>query len=280
MDVQQPETLAESRKSPIVVGSGDWLEHLADGSLMVWSNGGGTQSATIAALIDAGELPKPHICCIVDTGYETETTWQYWDATVKPAMEKLGVKCYRIDASKYRTVGLYGKNGDLLLPVFTRQSGELSKMPTFCSTEWKWRVLKRWLREQGVVKCQLWMGMSWDELDRMKDSDCQWITKTYPLIETRRMRRWECAPYVINHGWPKPPRSRCYICPNQQPAEWQDLPGKEQLAAIKLDSVLRTQDPNVYLHLSGKPLGEAINEKPNDNQPQLFGTCDGGHCFV
>jgi len=26
MDIQQPATLAESRKAPIVVGSGDWLD--------------------------------------------------------------------------------------------------------------------------------------------------------------------------------------------------------------------------------------------------------------
>lgn len=30
MDIQQPATLAESRKAPIVVGSGDWLDGLRE----------------------------------------------------------------------------------------------------------------------------------------------------------------------------------------------------------------------------------------------------------
>lgn len=282
---QQPAMPAEACDSPLPSASGvgcmDLLERpVRDSGITVWSNGGGVQSGCMAALIDAGELPKPDIAAIVDTGKEKGTTWQYYDAVVKPAMEKLGIQCVRIPSAKWATVGIYAKNGDLLLPAFTRQSGELSKLPTFCSTEWKWRVLKRWLRAQGVKQCNVWMGMSWDELDRMKDSDVDWITKEYPLITMKRMRRWECEPYVIAHGWPKPPRSACYICPNQQPEEWQTNSGPEQLAAIKLDSALRAHDPNVYLHRSGKPLGEALNEKPDDTQKELFGTCDGGHCFV
>ena len=34
MDIQQPETLAESRKAPIVVGSGDWL----GGGFLPWNH--------------------------------------------------------------------------------------------------------------------------------------------------------------------------------------------------------------------------------------------------
>lgn len=245
-----------------------------------WSNGGGTQSACIGAMIEAGDLPAPDICAIVDTHYECASTWAYWDEVVKPAMEKKGVLCARIPAKEWRTVGIYGKNGDLLLPAFTTQSGQLSKLPTFCSTEWKWRVLKRWLRAQAIDQCNVWMGISWDEIDRMKDSDCQWIVKKYPLIETIRTRRWECERYVLDHGWPKPPRSRCMMCPNQQAEEWQSLPENEKRAAIDIENDLRVKDPNVYLHLSGKPLERALAEKLSDNQLKLFGTCDGGHCFV
>jgi hypothetical protein len=41
----------------------------------VFSSGGGTQSAAIAALIVQGRLPKPDFVVIADTDYECSSTW-------------------------------------------------------------------------------------------------------------------------------------------------------------------------------------------------------------
>ena len=46
--------------------------------VQVWSSGGGTKSAAIAALICKNEL-MPDIAIIVDTEREVQTTWDYHD---------------------------------------------------------------------------------------------------------------------------------------------------------------------------------------------------------
>jgi hypothetical protein len=130
----------------------------------LWSSGGGVQSAAIAVLILTGKLPRPDYSCIVDTEREKQSTWDYLNNTVRPAFIAAGLEIHRIPKSQFATVDLYGKNGDLLLPVFTRQSGELSKLPTYCSNEWKQRVVQRWARSIGLRSVENWIGISADEI--------------------------------------------------------------------------------------------------------------------
>lgn len=49
----------------------------------VFSSGGGTQSAAIAALIIQERLPRPDFAAIVDTEREHPAVWEYHDAVMK-----------------------------------------------------------------------------------------------------------------------------------------------------------------------------------------------------
>lgn len=141
----------------------------------IWSSGGGVQSAAIAALIVLGEL-RPDLAVIVDTEREQSTTWAYMDEVISPALAKIGFVLNRVLKSEYATVDLYGgSNGEsLLMPVFTNQSGEIGKLPTFCSSEWKTRVVRRWATAQGCTEVDIWLGISSDEKHRMKASKGKW----------------------------------------------------------------------------------------------------------
>ena len=110
--------------------------------VQVWSSGGGTQSAAIAALIYTGEF-RPDLAVIVDTGYELSTTWKYHDEVIVPALKSVGVTLHRISSEEWATVGLYSAKGDLLIPAFTDHTGEVGKLPTYCSNEWKARPAQR-----------------------------------------------------------------------------------------------------------------------------------------
>ena len=55
----------------------------------VWSNGGGTQSAAIAALIIKGELPKPDLAVTSDTGREASETWRFHDEVLGPELHQV-----------------------------------------------------------------------------------------------------------------------------------------------------------------------------------------------
>ena len=114
--------------------------------LQVWSSGGGTQSAAIAALIVSKELERPDVAVIADTGYEQATTWQYMDEVITPALATVGVKLHRITAQQWATVGLFSKKQhSLLIPAYTTQGQTVGKLPAFCSQEWKKRVVQRWI---------------------------------------------------------------------------------------------------------------------------------------
>lgn len=246
----------------------------------VWSSGGGTQSAAIAALIVQGKLPAPDLAIIVDTEREKSATWEYLEAVISPALVAAGVELVRVPKSLFTDVDLYAGNGDLLIPAYTNATGELGKLPTFCSDKWKRRVVQRWLRAQGVVSCDCWIGISVDEMRRMRLSREGWFQHRYPLIELR-MRRSDCYAVVKAQGWPEPPRSACWMCPQMGDREWGEMQREapEDFArAIEFEREMRQADPYAYLHASCRPL-DSIDFT---EQPGLFNDqgCASGMCFI
>jgi hypothetical protein len=243
--------------------------------VQVWSSGGGTQSAAIAALIVRGDLPKSDLAAIVDTEREASATWEYHNVVIVPALASVGVTLHRIPKSQYATVDLYAGNGDLLIPAFTGTG----KLPTFCSDKWKRRVLQRWANEQyPATQFRIWIGISLDESRRVKPEDGKW-QNWYPLIE-KRMTRRDCVTLVNSMGWPDPPRSSCWMCPNHTVAEWtalqHDYPTDFKRAA-QLEDAIREQDDDLWLTRRRVPL----RDWTGDDEPDLFtGLCDSGYCFV
>jgi hypothetical protein len=245
----------------------------------LWSCGGGTQSAAIAALIVSGRLPRPDLAVIIDTEREKSETWQYADAWLIPQLAAVGVTLHRVSKSAYATVDLYASNGDVLLPVYTSNGG---KLQGFCSNEWKQRVAKRWARARGVEAARCWIGYSFDERERVKAPTERWWQLWYPLVE-RVVRRADCYRIVAEIGWPPPPRSACYMCPHQSNAEWRALRERapeDFQKAIVIDELIREEDADMYVHRSGRPLRDANLADDDDRQGDLFGGCDSGHCFV
>jgi hypothetical protein len=248
----------------------------------VWSCGGGVQSAAIGALIVQGRLPKPDMAVIIDTNREKTSTWKYLEGTLIPALASVGVEIQRVDSSLFRTVDLWSKaDSSLLLPVFTNLSGEKSKLPAFCSNEWKSRVLSRWLRSIGVDSARSWLGISRDEMSRVRAQRSQWLTVWYPLIFEVPMRRQDCIALVADMGWPEAPRSSCWMCPNMRDREWIEMKNshpEDFTAAVELERTVRERDPAAYLHESLKPLDEV--DFSENQQSFTDGSCAGGHCWV
>jgi hypothetical protein len=245
----------------------------------LWASGGGGQSAAIAALIVQGKF-RPDLAVIVDTEREQSTTWAYMDEVISPALATVGVTLHRVKKSEFATVDLYGgkEKNDLLLPVFTNQSGEIGKLPTFCSNEWKTRVVRRWATQQGVVKADVWIGFSTDEMGRCKPSKGKWRDR-YVLLE-EKLNRQECEALVASMGWPKAPRSSCWNCPNHTQEEWLDIRDNKPAdwrKAVAFDKFIRIRDANAFLHADCVPLDEADLSEANG---VLFNHCDTGLCFV
>ena len=243
----------------------------------IWSNGGGVQSAAIAALICAGELETPDLALIIDTGREMSTTWDYLNKWIRPALKNAGVKMNRVSKEDYATVDLM-RNDDVLIPAFTTEGAEVGKLPTFCSNEWKARPMRRWAVDQGVKQADIWMGFSIDEMRRCSQPTGKWQHR-YPLIE-KRMNRGDCIAIVKRMGWPEPPRSSCFMCPNHSTGEWQwqkENAPSDFADAVQFEKELQVIDEEMWLTQNAIPLEDV--DFSDGGQETIFGSCAGG-CFT
>ena len=248
--------------------------------LQVWNNGGGMQSAAIAALIVSGQLTPPDVAVIADTGYERATTWTYLDTVIAPALQARGLTMHRIPSQHYATVGLFSlKSHDLLIPAYTTQHGQIGKFPTFCSQEWKRRVVQRWIVQQYAPRAvENWLGFSLDEKERAVQTTGKW-QRRFPLLELA-MTRDMCVALVAKMGWPAPPRSSCWMCPNHQQNEWRDIRDQtpeDWQKAIAFEKMVQRHDAQVWLHPSATPLHAA---DLGDDQEVLFKHCENEACFT
>lgn len=239
----------------------------------IWSYGGGTQSAAIAALIYSREIDPPSIAVIADTGREGSETWAYLDEVITPKMAERGVEIHRIPHS-YATVDLWsGANNDtVLMPMYSSIGGMVGK---YCSTEWKSRPVARFLRERGITSGDMWIGFSTDEMQRCRVPAPPYPHR-YPLIE-RKMSRGDCIALTNRMDWPTPPRSSCWMCPYKTKQEWAALPVEDFRQAVELEKHVQTVDPDLWLHKSCQPL-DTVDFR---GEPDLFADeCDTGMCFT
>lgn len=246
----------------------------------VWSSGGGVQSAAVAALIVRGDIEPPALSAIVDVGREARTTWAYMDSVITPALAGVGVVLHRVLKSDFATVDLY-RGEELLIPAFTDQNGSIGKLPTYCSNEWKRRVLQRWARSRlpDETGFDVWIGISTDEMKRTRQDIGKWENR-YPLIE-KRLNRGDCLALVERMGWPAPPRSSCWMCPNRGAAEWDFLrendPEEFELAC-EFEREIRKKDEGLWLTREGVNLSELKESKKTGDL--FLGRCDSGFCFT
>ena len=246
----------------------------------IWSYGGGVQTAAIGVLIVQGKLPVPAAVVMADTGREDSATWNYLTNVMAPYLAKVGVTV-EIAPHSLSTVDLHSKSGDLLIPAFT----STGKLPTYCSVEWKQRVVQRWLRSRDYGPKQpvrIWLGMSTDEASRAKDSPTAWASHHYPLLYDVPMNRAECVGIVRSAGLSDAPKSSCWMCPFRADKQWRDLRDnrpEDWAKAVAFDKAIREKDPDVFVHKSAVPLDQVDLGETGD-QPDLFGSCDTGYCYV
>lgn len=255
---------------------------------IVHSYGAGTQSIAIWLLIEEGKLPMPNIIIMADTGREATRTWKYNVEHIFPRMLAAGANVH-IAPHSLAHVDIYAQNGDVLIPAYT-QNG---KLPGFCSSKWKVAVIRRYLKNLygHDFKCTMWLGMSTDEIERLRHSDVQWAENAWPLCGMPvsqdygiRMTRTDCQQYVISRGLPPPPKSACFICGHTTNQEWARMKREEPrdfAEAVKMDYLIRTNDQatnlaakGLWLHKSRKPLDMVDFSQPDTGQTS-FGCMDG-----
>jgi hypothetical protein len=247
--------------------------------------GAGVQSSCLALMAAKGEItPMPDFAVFADTQAEPKSVYAWLDWLEK----QLPFPVYRVTKGDLTKDSLalvkaggksknYGKNELYLrriIPAFgLMPNGEKTiAIGRKCTADYKIKQIEKCIIgkaeiTRGQKQCTVtqWIGISWDELQRMKNNFPAWAQPRWPLIEMR-MTRQHCLKWMKENGYPEPPRSACVYCPFHSDTEWRRLrdeePGEFQRAiefdkkfreVAKRDRVLRME---VYLHKSCKPLDQ------------------------
>lgn len=270
----------------------------------VISLGAGVQSSTMALMAAHGEItPMPDCAIFADTQAEPNSVYR-WLAWLEG---KLPFPVWRVSKGNLTemTLKLHDrKDGDgnwmyAAIPAFTvdKRDGSHGIMPRQCTYSFKVEVLDKESRRLGQIKrgqdtvgVVNWIGISLDEVHRMKTPRHKWQEFRYPLVDLR-MKRHDCLLWMQRNGYPKPPRSACVYCPYHSDAEWRRLRDEEPDAfaeAVRVDHEYRRLKAHVkradsvpYLHPSRKPLDQVDFSTDEDHGQQvMFGNECEGMCGV
>lgn len=100
--------------------------------------------------------------------------------------------------------------------------------------------LKKGERRKDNMEVELLMGISLDEVQRMKVNQIKYIKNQYPLIDMRWNRN-DCIKWFNKNFNKTPPRSACTFCPFHNNHEWQRVKEnkKEWEEVVKLEKAFR-----------------------------------------
>ncbi|WP_370201142.1 hypothetical protein [Roseibium sp.] len=262
--------------------------------LRVLSLGAGVQSTTLALMAAHGEIgPMPDCAIFADTGWEPQAVYEHL-AWLR-SLNVLPFPVYIVSDGNIREGLVRGAQGErwASIPAFTRSaSGTVGMIRRQCTRELKIAPIRRKVRELiGIAGkrspnrpvVEQWIGISFDEIVRMKMSMEPWQVNRFPLIELGMTRR-DCLRWLERNGYPAPPKSSCIGCPYHSDSLWRQMREEDPDAfadAVAIDRLIRTGFRNlrgeVFLHRSCLPLDEAdLDTLADKGQLDLFADeCDG-----
>lgn len=258
--------------------------------LTILSLGAGVQSTCLALMAARGEVEKVDAAIFADTMWEPRDVYEHLDWLE----EELPYPVHRVSHGDLRKdVLLSAREGKRVAtpPFFTDQGDGVGLLMRQCTKEYKIDPIYRKVREllglkkgQRVpegVKVRNFMGISLDEIQRMKESPHKWMENIFPLVE-KRMSRHDCLRWLEKSGYPRPPRSACVGCPYHSLKEWRSIreDPDEWDDVVKFDREIRGglkgTKSALYLHRSLKPLDEVdLSTDVEQGQLTFLDECDG-----
>ena len=263
--------------------------------LVVISLGAGVQSSTMALMSAEGKLPKVDCAIFADTGYEPKAVYRYLEFLEKV----LPYPVYRVQKGNIRDDMLAAKdtNKFVVAPFFNQHSitGKKGMIRRQCTSEYKILPIRKKIRELcniGYGKhfpkdkyAEQWIGISTDEIQRMKPARDKYLLNKHPLIEAN-MNRQDCLNWMKKNNFKMPVKSACICCPFRDDKGWLEMKKNNPIEfadAVEFDKNIRTinkdSDMKNYTHRSCKPLDEVDFDK-KDNQLDMFNNECEGLCSV
>lgn len=262
------------------------------------SLGAGVQSSTLALMAAKGQVhPMQAGAIFADTQAEPKAIYEWLNWLEK----QLPFPVYRVTAGSLTEASLkivtnrktgkqYARN---FIPAYAKNpDGSKGIVGRRCTFDFKIRPIMKKVRELasigrgqkhiGVIQ---WVGISLDEVHRMKPSRDLWAKIRWPLIELE-MTRHDCLRWMEKNGFPTPPRSACIYCPFHSDNEWKRLKQSDPDAfkfAVEFEKQFQETTAKTgsmratpFLHDSLVPLGEIdFSEDSTQGQLKWGNECEG-----
>ena len=260
-------------------------------SIRVLSLGAGVQSTCLALMAARGEItPMPDYAIFADT-FEPKHVYDHLKwlesevpfpiLTVKNGDIWREVYRSKIDDTRCDNPPFYTKNQDGTKGILRRK----------CTVRYKVVPIMRKIRELlGFKKgervknahVEQWIGISTDEMTRMKEAPEKYIEMRWPLIELG-MSRHACREWLKANDFPQAPRSACIFCPYHNNDYWRWLRNEhpdEFEMACEFDEQIRDgiqgTTSKLYLHGDLVPLREVdLRTDVDKGQLTFLDECDG-----
>ena len=268
-----------------------------DADLKVISLGLGVQSTAVYLMSSMGMLPRADVAIFADPGAEHQDTYKILKWLLSWKEQNNGIDIIVNNKKNLLKEILNGKaqGGKWIkfaaIPAFGESGGMLRRQ---CTGEYKIHPVKASARKllglkkrQRMKPTEMWLGITTDEIQRMKQSQMYNIEYFYPLIY-KGMSRNDCINFYKENNFPIPPKSSCVFCPFHSNSFWKKIQkenGNAWKTSVKVDKVIRDsvhrgKGDKVYLHPSCKPLEDIDFD---DRQESLFADdlfdCE-GHCGI
>lgn len=261
------------------------------------SYGGGVQSTALLVLAAQGEIDY-RLALFANVGNDSENpaTVRYVEQVAKPYAERHGIELVEVQRIKRDgspdTVmrRIHEAKRSIVVPVRLSMGAPGNRT---CTVDFKIKPVAKELKRRGATKenpAMLALGISMDEMTRMRTAQTPHEIHDYPLVFQARMTRQDCINVIERAGLPVPPKSSCWFCPFHSRAEWRRMARHDpdmfekcvELERLMNDRRAELGKDKVWFSSALRPLDEAFSD---DGQLSMFtgeeATCDiGGYCFV
>lgn len=250
------------------------------------SFGAGPPSVALMILNAWGEVkPRAEIVVFADTSWEKGKTYKLLPLYEAWAMEH-ELEFIKVQA-KVGSLPDYIRNRSETIPLYTPGGPS----PRQCTRQFKIQPIQSYLRKRfGKVHIIAQLAMTYDEIERLKDSPTKSVTNRWPLVE-KKLKRDATVEIIKMAGLPVPPWSACVGCPLQSNGVWKRLASEfpqDFKAAVEMDEFVRARSRakgkgDFGLHYSRRPLASLFSTDQlllGLNVDGAQGLCESGHCFT
>lgn len=277
----------------------------------ILSFGAGVQSTTLLYMSCDGVLPRLDHVIFADTKAEPEAVYVHLERCKEKAA-KAGISFHVGTAGDLRQdlIDFWGKRRSAdgkrhaSIPAFIKNpDGSRGMTRRQCTGTYKIDVvelitrrdilgLKRGQRWPLTPTIRQWIGISADEMQRMRTSQRPAIQFWYPLVKeltkatndlygVRGFTRQDCLDWMGQHGYELPARSACRFCPFHSDDEWARMKRDDPASfadAVNVDKQIRLGERSYqdargelrgepYLHSSLIPL-EMVQFDPTSDKSE------------